>query len=196
MLILNRMRSFKVEEPNLIGNIGEVIAKNILERIYPRFYYNIYWTREDLNLFGKLRRHLINLLYGEQEVHARVWAKMSWRRDCMDPKTNLARCNDGTIFAYELKRRYYKTMRECTCAPVPDFIIESKSKNELIAVEVKTTLHKHIKIRGGAKKELKDQIEKYSACKGITKLILLEISLANFPEIKYRIQEINVLNSK
>jgi len=54
------MRLFKVEEPNLIGYIGEIIAKNILERIYPRFYYNIYWKRENQNLFGKLLRHLIN----------------------------------------------------------------------------------------------------------------------------------------
>ena len=170
MLILNRMRLFKVEEPNLIGYIGEIIAKNILERIYPRFYYNIYWKREDLNLFVKLLTYLRN-----------------------DPNLTF---EERRKIAYRLLYGERAEERVFNLLFAPDFIIESKSKNELIAVEVKTTIHKHIKIRGGAKKELKDQIEKYSACKGITKLILLKISLANFPEIKYRIQEINVSNSK
>ena len=160
------MRLFKVEEPNLIGYIGEIIAKNILERIYPRFYYNIYWKRENQNLFGELLRHLIN--------DPNVTFKESW-------KIMLKRVR---LHGERAEERVFNLLF------APDFIIESKSKNELIAVEVKTTIHEHIKIRGGAKKELKDQIKKYSACKGITKLILLKISLANFPKIKYRIQEI------
>jgi len=74
----------------------------------------------------------------------------------------------------------------------PDFIIESKK--EMIAVEVKTTLRKNTVLHGTTKRDLQRQLKKYGACKDVTKIIRLEISLADFPDIKYSIKGYCPLN--
>ena len=72
---------------------------------------------------------------------------------------------------------------------MPDFIIKSRL-GEKIGVEVKTTKHKKIKIRGGAKKGLKYQLEKSKKSQEFNKLLILKISLGALPYVKYLVKEI------
>ncbi|MEM1670234.1 MAG: hypothetical protein QXM09_05780 [Candidatus Methanomethylicaceae archaeon] len=79
---------------------------------------------------------------------------------------------------------------------IPDFVVESKDGSERILVEVKTTIRKKIKIRGGAKEEFRNQLKKAVSKGAFTKLLIIKIRLGgysfNCPYVKYSIDEIKL----
>jgi|GEM_PF-6955323 hypothetical protein len=131
-------------DPNQIGRAGEIVARKILEKLYPPPNYVV----QDLNDFEECRF--------SKETESLSEDKME-----------------------DLITSFY----------VPDFIIESHL-GEKIGVEVKTTKHEKIKIRGGAKKGLKYQLEKSKESQEFNKLLILKICLGTLPYVKYSVKEI------
>ena len=75
-----------------------------------------------------------------------------------------------------------------------DFEVEHNQ--ERILVEVKTTLHKILGISGAKNRRyFKKQMREYKESSSNAKTFLLQISLASFPDIKYRIEEIDSLGN-
>lgn len=150
----------------MIGDIGEVIAIKILKKLYPRPHYSIHWRQRERGIYYKLLVGFSVMLRYNSNLTREA-------RHDIASRFIVGEHEDGSVFYLH---------------NAPDFIIESE--REVIAVEVKTTIHKDFDIRGRARRDLQRQLEKYETCKDVTKIILLSISLSDFPEVRYSMKEI------
>ena len=137
-------------DPNWIGQVGEIIAKEILAKLYPHPNYVVLDSKEVVEFLVLLRK--------------------------------LARKG-----AEQIVLDYY-----------PDFVIIPRSAGErMVVVEVKTTIHRKTRIRGHAKKEWKEQLEKLKQLKKgfwgdspSVRCVLLSIRMERFPLVRYSMREI------
>ena len=132
---MEKTRIYKIKEPNLIGQIGEVVAAYILEQLYPKPHYRI------------IKSH--------------------------------------TYPYYSLP-----PVREILGGA--DF--EITYSNERMLVDVKTTLSKNFRISGARNRRyLKEQLHRYKQIADNAQIKVLKISLADFPEIRYILEDIDVM---
>lgn len=155
--------NYKLKEPNYIGQIGEIIAKCILEKEFPRPVYRI--VKSHTYPYGTDICERCELRFPVKTLHA-------------PPSGSLAIAN-------ELSR----ITRAQGCL---DFLLESDS--ERIIVEVKTTMKKSFSISGANNRRyLKKQIIEYMIDYPKAKIFILFVSLANFPDIEYKLEELSTV---
>lgn len=125
---MGQKAEFCIKEPNLIGQLGEVVATYILRELYPH----------------------------HQILRSNTYPHYHW-----DPV---------------LKGR-------------ADF--ELFDGQETILVEVKTTINRSMKISGsGNRRYFKKELDQYKKHKDVKQVIVLRLSLANFPKVKYNVEEL------
>jgi hypothetical protein len=125
---LQQEGEFCIREPNLIGQLGEIISTYILRGLYPN--HGIY-------------------------------------RSNTYPYYHLDPVIDGR----------------------GDF--EIVDGQETILVEVKTTIKKTFKISGsGNRKYFKKELDLYRKHKDVKKVVVLRLSLVDFPKVKYAVEEL------
>jgi hypothetical protein len=165
---MEKAGTYKIREPNLIGQIGEVIATYILEQLYPKPYYRI--------------------------VKSHTYPYYNF--PCLYCSFHFVRkrLRENTLreFDFDLGQPFLLIPDYARFEIVgtdADFEIDGK---ERILVDVKTNLGKTFRISGAKNRRyLKEQLRRYKLFPQITRIMILQISLADFPKIRYRLEEIN-----